>query len=465
MTGRKLVVASLLLAALVAAPVAEASRRSSLAGNLLFEDFKDVFIFPHEVTQYVNHVWFDFVTGAFTVPGIEGIVDGNGGSGNGEYPYDAKQPGVGNPHLGSGGIMVGNAVSRNFGIGVAVHRADYQGALWDNTIGFGRLGDFLSLVANTAYENRQSAWTGGDGFVGLTEALDALNWLDLLLGFEVSPMIDLGARLSIASDRETRSDRDGDLEGEVNPGASATSFNLLASMGYGAEQDTFYMDLGVELTFASYSSEWLVGDDGYTDRGGAFGLGLLGRGFINMSESIAIGLMAEIGYKSRSTELDDPGDTRLEMSGADLLIQLAAGPRYQITEEATVGAYLNLGLLQQTIDPEGRDNVQSDVYYFLPGINIAGEFQLKRWLTYRAGLSSFYALISGERQVDSDSGGSNTSDRDIFFYWSTGIGLNALDGDFTFDCMLNWPIITAGPSILSGKSNDMFAMVTAGYTF
>lgn len=37
-------------------------RRSSLAGNLLIEDRRNVFFLPHEVANYVNFVWFDFLS-------------------------------------------------------------------------------------------------------------------------------------------------------------------------------------------------------------------------------------------------------------------------------------------------------------------------------------------------------------------------------------------------------------------
>jgi len=57
----------------------------ALGGNLLIEDAKDIFMFPHDVARYVNYVWFDFMTGVGT-------------------PIPGAPANAGDPALGSGGL-------------------------------------------------------------------------------------------------------------------------------------------------------------------------------------------------------------------------------------------------------------------------------------------------------------------------------------------------------------------------
>jgi hypothetical protein len=144
---------------------------------------------------------------------------------------------------------------------------------------------------------------------------------------------------------------------------------------------------------------------------------------------------------------------------------VGVGMVYTIGEEAIVSAYVTLGVTQRTEDPEGSNNLTDVVGWLLPGVRISAEWWLTEWFAYRAGLAAEYRLLSGEQQEDNASGGDDLAARSLLFYWSNGIGFEALDGDFHFDAMLNWPLITNGPYILSGNSNAMFAMVTAAYSF
>src|SRR5690606_18517736 len=147
-------------------------------------------------------------------------------------------------------ILFGNANTRDFGFGIATHRADHQGALRD---AFTTFGDYFSLNSNSGLEDEESIY---DVF-----ALDTPQWIDLLAGFSVAPNIALGARLSVGSNLLSREDREGDNGGVPNPSDSATSVAFVASAGIGRPSDDFRLDLALELDFASYGHEELVGDD------------------------------------------------------------------------------------------------------------------------------------------------------------------------------------------------------------
>ena len=469
------------LMVLTIAPTVDASRRSSLAGNLLIEDVKDIFFLPHEVTEYVNYVWFDFVTGGVSsgYNPLSGIGGGDGGSGGGTdspvtegtYPQIA---GAGDPFLGSGGILFGNAADGSFGIGIATHRSDYQGAL-GYALG---LGDIHVQLFNVAFENGHDIFSDvGDFDTGnAAPALDALDWVDVMAGFRVTDDIVLGTRVSLGSNIATRTDRAGDTEGVLHPGASANSFNFVVSGGF--DLGSFDLDTMVELTTANFAAEGYDAgeDDELSDAGSAFGLGMAARGFYELTDSIDLGGMLAFQTRSRTVNLARSDDDR-ENLASDLMVGLAIGPRYRIGDEALVAAYVALSFVQGTEDPDGKNNAYDELMIMLPGINIAAEWYLTDWFTYRAGLYSQYSLFSDEQQLDDDTDGTSigctnadcegqtTTSRSLFFYWSTGVGFNALEGDFNFDAMLNWPVITAGPNILSGQAQDYFGMATASYSF
>lgn len=426
--SRVVVVIALIAATFVGIANASAARRTALAGNLLIEDETDIFFLPHEVARYVNYVWFDFITGGDT-PSID--------------------------NLGSAGILFGNAADNSFGIGVTVHRSDYQSAQ-DDALGLGTL---FSLRRNQADFDEE--------LEGAPEALvsqvQTLHWVDVLAGFALSDALDLGVRLSLGSNVASSEDIDGDNAGDPNPSASAFSFNLIASLGYDA--DAIEVDASVELSTASYGGEQIAGDETIVDSASGFGLGVFGRAFFRMSEGIDLGVIANISTRSASTELDDEGDTRTDGSLSEFRLLAGVGPRYTIGDDATVAAYVTLGLAQRTADPEGDDNVVDSVSVLLPGVHIAAEWHLLEWLDYRAGVRADYALVSGEEHSPAEDGGTATSSRSYTFYWSNGFGFNALEGDFELDATLNWPIITGGPFFLSGSAEDLFAMVTASYSF
>jgi hypothetical protein len=204
------------------------------------------------------------------------------------------------------------------------------------------------------------------------------------------------------------------------------SFNAVVSVGYGDPEDDLEIDAALEFSTASYSATWLEGDDELTDEGSGLGIGLSGRAFVEMSEAIDLGILAGFQTRSRSTELDDPDDNRSDEEENELMVGVGVGPRYTITDEATIAAYATLGIRQATSDPEGRNNLDDEVDILLPGVTVSAEWWLFHWFAYRSGIVSQYLLISTENQEDTDQGGVEGTDRNLLFYWSNGVGFAAL---------------------------------------
>jgi hypothetical protein len=271
---------------------------------------------------------------------------------------------------------------------------------------------------------------------------------------------------------------DGEADDRVNPSASATSVDVLLSAGY--DVDRLALDVALEFTYASFDAEALDFSENpngmpLVDEGDTFAVGLGARAFLALAENIDLGGLLFFQTRNRDTTLDDPGDAtdsgvRTDIEQSVVELGLGIGPRYRITDEAIVGAYATVvGVTQTTTDPEGINNLVDDVRWILPGLNIAGEFWITHWFAYRSGLISRYVLVDGERQQNDpateENVGDQLSSREIFFYWSNGVGLTALDGDFAFDAMVNWPVVTAGPALLSNAEQSMFTMVSASYQF
>jgi hypothetical protein len=129
--GLRLAFVVLFCTALFVAPAAHASRRSGLAGNLLIEDVKDIFLFPHDVARYVNHVWFDFISGGAPAPVDDGPAVARAVS------FWQRQ----HPRLRLGYRRSPLRLSRR-----------HERRPGTSPLGFG-LGDYFQLLRNQAYED------------------------------------------------------------------------------------------------------------------------------------------------------------------------------------------------------------------------------------------------------------------------------------------------------------------------
>jgi hypothetical protein len=392
MTGRysRLLIVPLTLLALVG--TSEAARRSSLSGNLLIPDQDDIFFFPQLVTKHNRMVTFDFGTSS---------------------------------SLGSGGLVFG---SEDITLGAFTHRSDFIGSL---PSAFLTNGDINNIGE------------GGSLDIGLGP--EALNWIDVLAGFNVgeTPM---GVRFSLGRN----STDDG---GTPAVESDVTALNVIV----GVTLDRFDSDAAAEFSYAS-ASETAPGVDSETS---PFGVAVgVRRRAGEPSDDLALGWLGMFNWVSGTIE-----DAGVEVGDANQLdVVLGAGPIYRPNDRTTVAMYGTFEYDRTRF--EAGTETETGTNLTIPGWNIAGEFELASWCQFRAGMRSRYIFVSDETEdtaPDPDTS-VNVKSNELSFEWTTGVGFNV--GGLQIDAFLNPDVITTGTDLLGeGGDGTVFGMVSTTLRF
>lgn len=396
MTGRysRLLIVPLTLLALVG--TSEAARRSSLSGNLLIPDQDDIFFFPQLVTKHNRMVTFDFGTSS---------------------------------SLGSGGLVFGN---EDVVLGAFTHRSDFIGAL---PSAFLTNGDINNIGEGGSL----------DIFGGLGP--EALNWIDVLAGFNVgeTPM---GVRFSLGRNA-TDNGADPAVESDV------TALNVIV----GVTLDNFDSDAAVEFAYASASDTPAPPalESEVSPFGIAFGVR---RRAGEPSDDLALGWVGMFNWISGSL---DQGGTEIG-DGNQFNVVLGAGPIYRPNDRSTVAMYGTFEYDRSQFEAGTETDTETNLT--IPGWNIAGEFELASWCQFRAGMRSRYIFVSDETEdtaPDPDVS-VNAKSNELSFEWTTGLGFNV--GGLQIDAFLNPDVITTGTDLLGeGGDGTVFGMVSTTLRF
>jgi hypothetical protein len=130
-------------------------------------------------------------------------------------------------------------------------------------------------------------------------------------------------------------------------------------------------------------------------------------------------------------------------------------------QSAEIATYGVVGFSSVGGDPsdEAEDDSYTMTSLTLPGVHLAGEFHVLRWLYFRSGAQYFFHHF--ETRFD-DGDGTNAGGGDnSAFGWSAGMGVEV--GDFRFDGAFNRGFLRGGPNFISGYSGGLFATASAQY--
>jgi hypothetical protein len=402
MTGRYVRVLFVTLTVLALAGSSEAARRSSLSGNLLIPDQDDIFFFPQLVTKHARMATFDFGTS------------------------DTE---------GSAGLVFGN---ESVTLGAFTHRSDFLGALPD---AFLQRGD----VDNISQEGAIDVFGIGP---------DALNWIDVLAGFNVGEM-PLGVRFSIGRNNNDPPDP---MTGAIE--ADVTAVNAIVGMTF----DQFDSDVAIEGAYAS-ARELAAMVETETSPF-HFGVGFRRR---SGEESDEIGL-GWLGLFSWSSGDIDVTTGTMTASAGDLRqidVVFGAGPTYHPNDRTNVAMYGTFEYQQQRQETPitGGANTLTNTRITIPGWNIAGEFEVASWMQFRAGVRSSFLFLEDRNETSGMTPSDlRTKTNDLDFRWTTGVGMNF--GGFQIDGFLDPQVITSGTDLLGETtSGDLFALVSGTYRF
>jgi hypothetical protein len=399
MTGRYVRLFMLVLLLLAVASPSFAARRSSLSGNLLIQDQDDIFFFPHLVSMHNRMVTFDFGPSSTT------------------------------NWLGSGGMAFGD---ERFTIGLFAHRSDFLGAL------------------QSAYNTRGDIDNVGfDGEIDVPPGVgpNALNWIDVLAGFEAwgNPW---GVRFSVG--------RNNDDPNAADIASDVSAFNVIVGTRL---QQWGATDVSVEFSWASESDQVAAGT---TDASPVhFAVGIRHTA-ADESDALFFGWLGEIAYTSGSADFTPvPAGPGTSGDFSNLNLVLGAGPVYKPNDRTNVAMYGTFEYNQdETDDATVKDTHTESV---IPGWNVAAEVEIASWLQFRSGLRSKFVFFTEEHDF-ADVNTPDTQDKNnrLDFDWSTGIGVRW--GNFTFDGYFDPAVITTGTDLL-GNASQLFGLVTTTLHF
>lgn len=397
---------ALLLVVMAAAP-AFADRRTGLAGNRLFQDADDSFMYPQLVVDYKNLARFDY--GA------------NSGSGN---------------------ALAILRVGDDAAVGIGIHRGDVLSP------------QAMGATTEIAWLNNPTLPLVGAQGMNLPfedGGLGQLNVLDVMFGTKLGGG-SFGLRLSFGNNKSVT-----ELDAsDAQTTGSKTGFVGLTA-GYSMRGD-LVLDSSLNITYASGSSA-AAGDT--TLESSLISVGLSNRGFYKMTDLVDLGFIADLAFVTQSTTnvAANPDDT---ISGSTFGLVLGAGPAHQINSDTRFGLYGVLGFSRTGVDPsdQAEDDNFSQTTFLIPGLRMAFETALTRWLFVRSGVQYNWQTISTNQEI-AGSDNALTSGRNSDFTWNAGLGLRF--GSFSFDAALNHDWLVRGPNFLSGAQGNMFLIASASY--
>ncbi len=313
--------------------------------------------------------------------------------------------------------------------------------VWGVALHRGGLFDASSLDRNEPASLPGLSLPALDGYAPGAPA--PLTIADVLFGFG-----DLGLRLSLGTGYDETTPPMGGATGE------STSY-VNAAFSFGGVEG---WDLGLHLGYVG--SDITVNGDSTADAT-QFRSGLLARGFLPMSETVSLGLLARAGFIGQGTDTN-VGMSTVNSSASEFEVALAAGPRIELSDRASIAGYASLGFMTESVDP--NTNVNNDSFsaqsVLLPGANLAMEIHLTSWLRARAGASYEHALVMSSQL--SGAGETNNSQNVAGFNWNAGIGI--VYKSFRFDGTFSPTFLTEGPDFIGGNA-PLFAIVSASYLF
>lgn len=457
---------------------AQSARDVSLSSSPLIEDSADLAAYPQLAIKHKLYLDGTYVRGATGLVGDSGA--GTFVVGNGENAF---------------GILSHSS------FGLLTLPGETLGV---NTMGTGAQGGELkSLVA-------------GDMPGDLS---GTMQWFDLVYAHGTESL-DFGARLSFGADiRKNVSLAETGGQGATSTGGGF-GFDLIA--GATARFGKSHLDAALEFGLLTDGTKTEL-DNGTGVRtgrtkGSDFGLALGTKVFLNQSDMLDIvGLfsfaMESASHSAFSDDLPVTGDNGTVIGvlpsllarkqGASVMaLSVGAGPRYRVSERATLAADAQIGFSRMSYDPwkdsecvrpvDGNTSCTFQVSPFgtdedktiatnlvIPSVRVAGEFHVLKRLTLRTGFSAVHSISSqklqrnvatapGEPvtdpntppcsagQCDDKSSSNNTT-----FAWTGGLGVDF--GEFMLDFAVNSELWHNGPNFISGESSPFAGVVTFRY--
>lgn len=338
---------------------ANASRRSSLHGDILLEDVTDSYFMPQLLLKYRNLMRIHMGSSA---------------------------------QQGDGLLIFGTDA---MAFGVVAHRGDNVSP--------------ASSVMLSAEGLPGAILNGATSFPLLTQFGVPSTVVDLMMAMKMGDDAGLGFRLGIANAGTSTSPDGGDTTG-----VSQTSLNIGA--GYSMLGEALRMDLSLNLNIG-LGSDTTAGVDNETS-GNDILIGLNGRFYLPMEDQVELGIIGgvNLGFGGITQSF---GGTDTSSSHFDLSVIAGAGPVYKLAK-ARLSAYGFLGFSTSADDPntDADNDDSSTTGIIIPGVHMAMEVDVTDWFRFRGGLEYAWHIAS-----TGDGNNNSTGENSGSFGWSGGFGL------------------------------------------
>jgi hypothetical protein len=313
-------------------------------------------------------------------------------------------------------------------VGAFAHRGDFWGAI---PSAFNTRGDIDNI--------------GNDGELPSPVGPDVLNWVDVLLGWQLGEN-PWGVRFSVG--------HNSDDPAPDNVSASSTGFNIVV----GTKLTQWNTDASVEFAFLTAEDNTAAANS----ESSPFSIAAAARHLpAEEGDALGLGWLGEFHFNNGSIDVTPAmgmGSTT-DFSGFGFVGGL--GPVYRPSARTNVAMY---GTFEFSTDKnETSTTTNTETHIVIPGWHIGAEVEVASWLQARAGIVSRY--IFDNHKAENTMPVSETEDKDIdlVYEWTSGVGIHF--DNFRVDGYFDPSVLTNGTSIFGTNSNRLFGLVTASYAF
>jgi hypothetical protein len=318
----------------------------------------------------------------------------------------------------------------------------------------------LGLVLNKFEDN----WTNfaSDSIVGVARPVFPFK---VTFGWQASPKLALGlAPYYSAWSKEIQGAATTDI-------SKYSSSSLGATVGLLSKMESGWIEGAVDLKFNSYKSDVTVGTTNVVQNNqGGMNIAAFTRGFFVVNKSMGINLVPYLGFSTYSwNPVQTPTVTGYPDNQYSWMNFMGGiGVNMPIFDQGLLAGGLSFGYnnySDKSALTSGRNFTYSE--FVLPQFNVGVEWPLTDWMTGRLGFSRAVASTKGNTETTVGTVVTTytkltqvtSPDQTI----TTGIGFHF--NRFSVDGTVGERLFKNGLYILTGKTNDLFGMLSASYNF
>ncbi len=314
----------------------------------------------------------------------------------------------------------------------------------------------LGLVLNKF----EDSWTEFSPFSDSVGVQRPVAPLKVTLGWQLSPKFALGfAPYYAAWSSENQS--------SATNISKWSSSSVGATLGMLSKLDAGWIEGAVDFKSNSYKRDATVGTTNQIDNSeGGMNIAVFARGFFTVNKSMGINLVPYLGFSTYSwnpmitpTPIGYPNEKFSHMN-----FNGGLGVNMPILEQGLLAGGLSFGYHQMKDESAPLNATNTITSFVLPQFNIGLEWPFTDWFTGRLGYSRAVSSVKNElvaSSVTTYTKGTAVTSPDQTITAGLGFHFNR----FSIDGSVGERLFKNGFYLMTGKTNDMFGMLSASYSF